>query len=103
METRRQKIERMLAAEPGDVFLNFGLAMELTKEKAFDAALTSFDRVISLDADYTAAYHHKAATLSALSRYDEARATIDAGIQAARRIGNGHAESELNDLLLAMP
>lgn len=99
---RREKLEQLLAAEPDDVFLNFGLAMELTKEGDRDRALAQFDRVLQLDPNYHAAHYHKAATLIELGRTDEARQVLTAGLTAARVAGNTHAESEMADLLASL-
>lgn len=99
---RRQRIEQMLKQEPEDVFLNFGLAMELVKEQALADAIRQFARVLTLDPDYTAAHYHKAATHIKLHQPVEARETLLAGIAAARRIGNAHAEREMQELLAGL-
>jgi predicted Zn-dependent protease len=97
--TRREKLEAMLLKEPGDAFLHFGLAMEWVKLGMVEAALSSFDAVLRIDPDYTAAYYHKANALLSAQRPFEARKVLNAGIAAARRVGNGHAESEMQALL----
>lgn len=97
--SRRQKIELLLEKEPNDAFLNFGLAMELLKEGESLAALDRFDRTLAIDAVYTAAYHHKGYTLIALERIDEAKSTLQAGIEAAAQISNAHAKREMTELL----
>jgi len=103
MDTRRTKIETMLDAEPDDVFLNYGLAIELMRDGDHNEAVLQFDRVLAIDADYTAGYHHKANALIALKRFAEAKTTLEAGMQAARRAGNVHAESEMRELLDTLP
>lgn len=100
--SRREKLEKLLAAEPDDVFLNFGLAMELAKEGSHESALARFDRVLQLDPNYHAAHYHKAATLVELGRTDEARQVLSAGLTATRVVGNTHAESEMADLLASL-
>ena len=95
----REQIEKLLKAEPDDVFLNFGLAMELKKANLTDEAIARFDRVIQLDPTYTAAYHHKGNTLIALGRDEEAKPVLQAGVEASRQAGNQHAESEMQALL----
>ena len=40
--SRREKIEAMLADDPGDTFLRYSLAMELDKEGSHDASLGEF-------------------------------------------------------------
>ncbi len=95
----REQVERLLANEPDDVFLNFALAMELAKDEDKGPALARFSRVMELDAGYTAAYYQKGRLLLSLSRADEARQVLSAGVQAAQRVGDPHAASEMNDLL----
>ena len=49
--SRREKIEAMLADEPGDSFLRYSLAMELDKEAAHWARLsTAITDVVALRA-----------------------------------------------------
>jgi len=73
--------------------------MEHVKEGDVGTALDRFDRALSLDADYVAAYFHKGNTLVGAGRIDEAKATLLAGIEAARRKKDSHAEGEMQGLL----
>jgi predicted Zn-dependent protease len=100
--SRREKIEKLLEKEPDDVFLNFGLAMELVKENEPEDALARFDRVLQLDPRYHAAHFHKGSTLIALGRADEARRVLTQGVAAARASGNAHAEGEMTELLASV-
>ena len=97
--SRREKLEKMLEQQPDDPFLHYGLAMEHVKEGDLVAALGRFDRTLRMDADYVAAYFHKGNTLVGAGRIDEARATLQAGIEAARRKNDTHAEGEMQGLL----
>ena len=94
-----EQLEKLLSREPDDAFLNFGLAMQLSKEKRSEESLARFDHVIRLDPAYTAAYHQKGIALISLQRMDDARNVLTRGIEAAQRIGNGHAEAEMSELL----
>lgn len=95
----REQLERLLAAEPNDVFLNFGLAMELAKEESQEPALRQLDRVLELDPDYCAAYRQKGRLLLALGRAEQARQVLTAGVHAAKRVGDAHAASQMSELL----
>lgn len=99
MNSRLEQLQKLLAAEPDDVFLNFGLAMEFFKTGQHAEALAQFDRVIALDPDYVAAHFQKGNSLVAMGRSDEARRVLTDGIAVARRIGNAHAAGEMADLL----
>lgn len=97
--SRREKLEGLLAKSPEDPFLHFGLAMEYVKEGRFDDACARFDQAVALDPAYTAAYHHKGFALIAAGRQAEAREILQRGIAAARKCGNDHALSEMQELL----
>ncbi|MFH0982318.1 MAG: tetratricopeptide repeat protein [Planctomycetota bacterium] len=94
-----EQLEALLQKDPDDVFLNFGLAMQLTREQRYEEGLARFDRVIGLDPNYIAAYHQKAQTLVKMRNLKEAKRTLAAGITAAERLGNKHARSEMQELL----
>ena len=97
--TRRAKLEQMLEKSPEDVFLSFGLAMELAKEGMTEEALTQFDRVLRIDPSYLTAYFQKGSALIAAGRVPEARAALAAGLAAANASGDLHAASEMRALL----
>lgn len=97
--SRMEQIQKMLAAEPEDVFLNFGLAMEYAKAGKIEEALAQFDRVVEIDPDYVPAHFQKGSTLAGVGRIDEARTVLQNGIQVALRTGNSHAAGEMNELL----
>ncbi len=100
--SRLEQLRVMLKAEPDDVFLNFGIAMELVKEASFDDALAVFDRVIGLDADYPPGFFQKARALAQIDRVDDAKQALSEGIEAARRAGDAHAEGEMNEMLSSL-
>ncbi|MCH7814104.1 MAG: hypothetical protein IID40_08800 [Planctomycetes bacterium] len=95
----REQLDKLLAAEPDDVFLNFGLAMELSKEASKAPALKQFARIIELDADYTAAYYQQGRLLLGLGDREQARQVLTAGVEATKRTGDAHAQSEMQELL----
>ena len=97
--SRRVKLEQMLEKSPQDVFLNFGLAVELAKEGRTDEALAQFDRVLRLDPSYLTAHFQKGSTLIAAGRVPDARAALTAGITAAQTGGDLHAASQMQTLL----
>lgn len=97
--SRREKLTKMLEKEPGDVFLNYALGMELMKDGTADEAVAQFDRVIALDGKYVAAYLQKAQVLIRAERIDDAKASLRSGIGAAKAVGDRHAEEELEGLL----
>lgn len=100
--SRLEQLERLLADEPDDVFLNFGLAMELAKLGRFDEAVARFDRVVELDPKHCAAYFQKAKVLVQAGRDAEAAESLRAGIAAAVRAGDLHARDQMRQMLETM-
>ena len=88
-------LERLLAADPKDAFLLYGMAQEHARAGRGSEALGWYDRCLAADPGYCYAYFHKARTLQALGRVPDAIATLKAGAVAARRAGDGHAASEI--------
>ena len=96
---RLEQLEALLAKEPDDAFLNFGLAMELAKAGRFDESLVRFDRVVQFDPNYVAAIFHKGKTLLSMGEEDRAKATLRDGIERAKACGEMHAAGEMQELL----
>jgi hypothetical protein len=100
--SRREKIEAMLADEPGDVFLRYSLAMELDKEGAHDASLTRFNELTHDATPYVPAFFMAAQQLARLDRINEARTYLRDGIEQARVQGNSHAAGEMSEFLTSL-
>lgn len=100
--SRLEQLERMLVTEPNDSFLNFAFAMELAKAGRTADALARFDRVIALDAHYTAAHFQKGRTLLNGGEVEAAKAALREGIARAQECGNGHAAAEMGELLSSL-
>lgn len=97
--SRIEQIEKMLAANPDDVFLNFALAMERVKSGQPEQAVPVFQRVTELDPKYISAYTQLSNTLIALGRKDEAKAVLSRGVEAATLAGDKHAAGKMRDAL----
>jgi tetratricopeptide (TPR) repeat protein len=100
--TRRQQIEEMLEADPGDSFLRYALAMEYTSAGEHEAAAASLEELIRRDPAYVPAYQQAGQVLLRLGRDDQARAVLQAGVTIATRQGNDHAASEMSGLLAGL-
>ncbi len=95
------QLEKLLAAEPDDPFLWYGIAQEHAKAGAGGVAkaVEAYDKCLSLDPLYCYAYFHKARCLSDAGRAAEAVAVVKSGLAAAKQAQDSHAESELSGLL----
>jgi predicted Zn-dependent protease len=92
-------LREILAQQPGDAFARYGLAMAYASEGDAATALVEFDRLLGEHPDYTAGYFMAAQTLVKAGRVDAAKGRLAEGIASARRTGNHHALSEMQQLL----
>ena len=98
-KSRRQRLEEMLAEDPKDPFLRYGLAMDYASAGDDETAAKCFAELIQASPEYVPAYLQAGQVLSRLGRDDEARAVCRAGVAAAQKQGDGHAAGELQGLL----
>jgi hypothetical protein len=102
MPTRREKIEAMLADEPGDVFLRYSLAMELAKENLHDDSLAKLTELLEENPPYVPAFFMAGKQLAELGRVEKARDVLRVGIEAARQQGDAHAAGEMSEFLTSL-
>jgi uncharacterized protein HemY len=98
---RMEQIEALLADDPTDPFLRYGLGMEYVS--AGDDA-TAADHLVRLadEAGYVAAFLQAGQVLARLNRHEEACAVLRRGVAAARSQGDAHAEGEMAGLLASL-
>lgn len=94
-KTRKQQIEEMLAEDPNDPFLRYGLAMEYVSAGQDEEAVRCFEELLRATPDYVPGYMQAGRTLARLDRVNEARAIFQAGIAAARTANDLHAAEEM--------
>jgi Tfp pilus assembly protein PilF len=98
-KSRKQQIEEMLAEDPNDPFLRYGLAMEYVSAGQDAEALRCFEELLRVAPDYVPAYMQAGRTLVRLNREDEARTIYRTGIATARQKGDRHAADEMEGFL----
>jgi hypothetical protein len=101
-KTRRQILEEFVAAKPSDAFARYGLAMECVNSGDASAAEQHFQALLGAHPDYVAGYFQYGQFLAKSGRTDEARATLQTGMDAARRTGDEHARSEMEAALAGL-
>ena len=89
----------MLAREPNDTFLLYGIALEYKKLNDPKRAIEFLDRVIALDAGYCYAYHQKGLVFESSGDLVAARQAYRDGIEASKQKGDAHAQSEIEAAL----
>jgi hypothetical protein len=100
--SRREKIEAMLAEDPGDTFLRYSLAMELDKEGDHDASLAKFAELTRDNPPYVPAFFMAGQQLVRHGRIDLAREILRGGIDAATRQDDSHAAREMSEFLASL-
>src|SRR5262245_66321944 len=100
--SRRARIEDLLAAEPGDQFLRYSLALELEKEGDHERSLSNLASLQNDAAPYVPAFFMAAQQLVKLDRVAEARDALRRGVEEARRQGNSHAAGEMSEFLATL-
>jgi len=91
--------KEILAQDPGNVLARYGLAMELSQTGREADAQAEFDALLTRHPDYVPAYQMAGQMLLRLGDHQAAREYLAKGLDAARRSGNAHAQSELSGLL----
>lgn len=102
MPTRRERIEAMLANEPQDQFLRYGLAIELENEGNFAEAALLFASLRSDPEPHVASFLRGAQLLVRMDEIEEARAVLRSGIEIARSRGEMHPAGEMAELLTSL-
>lgn len=98
-QSRIEQYQAFLDKDPNNSFARYVIAQEHMKAGDHARALAEYDEIISRDPDYVAAYHHSGKALETVDDQQGARARYRQGIEAADRVGNGHARAELVEAL----
>lgn len=97
---RIEHLKTVLAQDPNNTFAHYALGMEYSSGGDLDGALAEFSALVGIDPNYANAYFMAAQAASRdPQRADETRKWLNDGIEAARRCGNHHAESEMQQML----
>ncbi len=98
---RMMQIEAMLAEDPDDAFLRYGLAMEHASA-GDDAACVDVLRDLiarTTASPYIPAFLQAGQALVRIDRIAEACEVLRKGIEASRKSGDSHAQGEMQGLL----
>lgn len=96
---RLQMLKDLLAQDPNNQLARYGLAMEYSGKGEIDASVGEFKKLIEINPDYANAYFMAAQALAKADRTEEAKQLLRQGITAAARIGNSHAQGEMQGFL----
>jgi tetratricopeptide (TPR) repeat protein len=99
---RMEQLQSILVQDPRNTFARYALGMEYSSAGQTDAALDEFRALLQVDANYANAFFMGAQALEHAGRVPEAVTWLRDGIACAHRVGNRHAESEMQALLEAL-
>lgn len=97
--SRREQLEKLLQADPGDTFLQYALAMDFISAGQTEDGLERLRAVIRRDPAYVPAYFQQGQVLARLGRLEQAREVLTLGIAAAQQASDTHAEREMREFL----
>ncbi len=98
-KSRKEQLEELLALDPNDSFVRYGLGMEYAGAGQDDEAIRCLRELLARDANYVPAYLQAGRVLIRRGDDDEAREILRAGITVAKRTGDEHAAGEMAGFL----
>ena len=98
-QERIEAFKAMVAAQPEQEMVWYGLANEYVKLERWDEAAEALRQVVKLNADFTAAYQMLGTALMNQGRREEARRVWADGIEVANRTGAWKARQHMEGLM----
>jgi len=100
METERiRQFQELIALEPDDTVLRFGLGELYIEAEDFTAAAEQFAEIVRLDPQYSAAYRYLGQAYTALDRPQAAAEVFQRGIAVAEARGDLQTAKEMGVFL----
>lgn len=99
MPDRMAQLQKLLAMDPNDAFVLYGLAQEHAKRDEHAQSIAYYDKCLAVDPLYCYAYYHKARSQQATGDMAGAVATLRLGLDAAKKAQDEKARSEIEGLI----
>ncbi|MEO8398251.1 MAG: tetratricopeptide repeat protein [Ignavibacteriaceae bacterium] len=99
MSNRLTGLLDLHSKNPDDSFLNYGIALEYISLKDYSKAEEYLKNLLTLDPSYVPAYMQYAQLKEKLEQISEAKNLYRKGIEAAKKIGDKHAQKEMEEFL----
>lgn len=96
---RVEKLLKLYASDPCDADVPYMIAQEHAKEGDHLHAIQWYDTCLKMEPGYHYAYYHKAKSLEALNRVEDAALVLRDGLARARGAGDVKAGNELSAYL----
>lgn len=97
--SRLERLEELHARDPADADVLYMLAQEHANRDEHARAVDWYDACLSADPSYHYAHFHKARSLEALGRAEQARAALAEGLERSEAAGDAKAAGELREYL----
>lgn len=97
--SRLEALKKLAEASPGDPLAHYAVGLEYLNQEHYEEAVTAFARALEVDAEYSAAYYHKARAEIRAGRKEAARQTLARGVEVARGAGDMKTVREMQELL----
>lgn len=99
MTSRKSQILALLEKNPDSSFLHFALAKEYESENNSVSAISTYEKLLSIDPTYTGAYYHLGKQYILLNDVDKARIIYRKGIEICIAANANHDAGELRAAL----
>lgn len=99
---RIEQFKKVLAIDPADDVMWFGLGKAQMDDGAFDEAVTAFRECLRIKPTYSAAYYALAQCLEKLGRTQECLTVCDEGIPVSAKNGDAMVTKQLEALKAAL-
>jgi len=97
--SRKEQVLEMLKAEPGDIFLNYALGMELISDQYYKEAREQFLKTLELKPDHFACYYQLGQISEKMNKETEAIEFYKKGLELAQQQKNAKAVNEFNEAI----
>lgn len=94
-QTKIDMFKKVLAMEPDDPLMNYGLGVEYAHAERHEEAVEVFRKAIEHKEDYSAAYRELGKSLTALGQTEEAIPVFEKGIPIAEENGDIQTGKEM--------
>jgi len=92
-------LKEILTMDPNNAFARYGLALEYVSRGEVANGLAEFETLLAAHPDYVPGYFMAAQTLANQDRIPEAIEHLKSGIVRAQKVGNTHAQGEMQAML----
>jgi tetratricopeptide (TPR) repeat protein len=100
MSERIHILKTFIAADPGDTFSRYALAMEYRKLGDHHQCIRELETLLEKDPNYVGAYYHLGKGLIELGQLQQASEIFKKGIEIATHESDRHALKELKEALI---